>query len=70
MVNFGGFAQGITLPVIAGATVYLRYRRTDRRIAPSMVTDVFLWLATALVTLFAAWALWDNAAKWLTTASK
>jgi Mn2+/Fe2+ NRAMP family transporter len=64
MVNFGGFAQGITLPVIAGATVYLRYRRTDRRIAPSALTDVFLLLATVLVTLFAAWALWDNAAKW------
>ena len=23
------------------------------------------WLATVLVTLFAGWALWDNAAKWI-----
>src|SRR5438105_1480948 len=45
MVNFGGFAQGITLPVIAGATIYLRYRRTDRRIAPSPFTDVSVCLA-------------------------
>lgn len=63
MVNFGGFAQGITLPVIAGATLYLRYRQTDRRIAPSLVTDLLVWLAFVLVTVFAAWAVWDNAVK-------
>lgn len=65
MVNFGGFAQGITLPVIAGATLYLRYRETDRRIAPSLLTDLFVWLAFILVTVFAGWAVWDNAAKLL-----
>jgi hypothetical protein len=27
-------------------------------------------LATVLVTLFAAWALWDNAAKWFASLSK
>ncbi|MSR59691.1 MAG: hypothetical protein EXS05_18955 [Planctomycetaceae bacterium] len=61
MVTFGGFAQGITLPVIAGATVFLRYRRTDPRIAPSKLSDVCLWIAFALLTLFAGKALWDNA---------
>ena len=33
MVVFGGIAQGITLPIISGATLYLRYRQTDPRIA-------------------------------------
>lgn len=61
MVKFGGFAQGVTLPVIAGATVFLRYRRTDPRIAPSPISDVCLWLAFALLTLFAGKAVWDNA---------
>src|SRR5579872_6513364 len=65
MVNFGGFAQGITLPVITGATLYLRYRQTDRRIAPSAVTDAFVWLAFVLVTVFAGWAVWDQAVKWI-----
>ncbi len=65
MVNFGGFAQGITLPIIAGATLYLRYRETDRRIAPSLVTDALVWLAFVLVTVFAGWAVWDNAAKFV-----
>jgi hypothetical protein len=65
MVNFGGFAQGITLPVIAGATLYLRYKQTDRRIAPSALSDVFVWVAFVLVTVFAGWAVWDQALKWL-----
>jgi manganese transport protein len=63
MVNFGGFAQGITLPVIAGATLYLRYKRTDPRIAPSFLTDILVWIAFVLVTVFAGWAVWDNAPK-------
>ena len=71
MVNFGGFAQGITLPIIGGATVYLRYRETDPRIAPSKLSDVCLWVAVALLALFAGKAaVWDNVGKlldWLQT---
>ena len=64
MVNFGGFAQGITLPIIGGATVYLRYRRTDPRIAPSRLSDFFLWIAVLLLALFAGKAaVWYNAEK-------
>jgi Mn2+/Fe2+ NRAMP family transporter len=63
MVKFGGFAQGVTLPIIGGAAVYLRYRRTDRRIAPSLVTDLFLWIAVVLLAVFAGKALWDEANK-------
>lgn len=59
MVAFGGFAQAVTLPVISAATVYLRYRRTDPRLAPSKLADVLLWLALILMTLFAGYAVWD-----------
>jgi hypothetical protein len=62
MVQFGGFVQGVTLPVIAGAAVFLRYRRTDRRIAPSGLADACLWLAFVLIALFAGKALFDYAA--------
>lgn len=65
MVNFGGFAQGITLPIITGATLYLRYTQTDRRIAPSRISDALVWVAFVLVTVFAAWAVWDQAMKWI-----
>lgn len=62
MVKFGGLAQGVTLPVIAGATIYLRYRRTDSRIAPSRLSDVCLWLAFILMSVFACKVIWDNVA--------
>lgn len=45
MVIIGGFAQALTLPMIAIAAIYLRYRRTDPRLQPSRVWDVFLWLS-------------------------
>ncbi len=53
MVTFGGIAQGLTLPVISGATLYLRYRRTDRRIAPSWISDLFLWIAVLSISMVA-----------------
>ncbi|MGH7136545.1 MAG: Nramp family divalent metal transporter [Pirellulales bacterium] len=49
MVLLGGFAQAVTLPVISGAALYLRYRRTDRRLAPSLFTDVCVWIAFLLI---------------------
>jgi manganese transport protein len=51
LVMIGGFAQGATLPIISAAAVYLRYRRTDRRIAPSKLSDVFLWIALLSITI-------------------
>jgi Mn2+/Fe2+ NRAMP family transporter len=65
MVTFGGFAQGITLPIIGGATVYLRYRITDPRIAPSKFTDLLLWVAVVMLALFAGKALFDEGSKLL-----
>ena len=59
MVIFGGFFQAATLPVISAAAVYLRYRRTDRRIAPSMLSDVCLWLAFLSITIVAGYAIRD-----------
>lgn len=49
MVLLGGLAQAVTLPVISGAALYLRYRRTDRRLAPSRATDVCVWVAFLLI---------------------
>jgi Mn2+/Fe2+ NRAMP family transporter len=60
MVTFGGFAQAITLPVISAATIYLRYRRTDGRLAPSWLSDLFLWTALIGITLVAGKSVWDT----------
>jgi manganese transport protein len=59
MTIIGGFVQAATLPVISGATLYLRYRRTDPRIAPSRLSDICLWLAAISITIVAGYALWD-----------
>lgn len=66
MVVFGGFAQAATLPIISGATVYLRYRRTDKRLAPPLVWDLLLWFAFITISLVAIYALWDTAGQLIT----
>ncbi|HUY87122.1 MAG TPA: Nramp family divalent metal transporter [Pirellulales bacterium] len=60
MVVFGGFAQAATLPVIGAATIYLRYRRVDPRLAPSKFVDLFLWIAVAAVTVVAIYAIYQK----------
>lgn len=50
MVTIGGFVQAMMLPMIGGAALYLRYRRTDPRLRPGVVWDVFLWLSVAALT--------------------
>src|SRR5262249_41386881 len=62
MVIIGGFFQAATLPIIAGATLYLRYFRMDKRLAPSFWSDLLLWIAfitIAAVSLYAIpqWAM-------------
>jgi Mn2+/Fe2+ NRAMP family transporter len=60
MVIFGGFFQGITLPVIAAIGVFLRYRRTDARLKPSAVSDICLWVALISISVVALYASWEK----------
>jgi Mn2+/Fe2+ NRAMP family transporter len=62
MVVFGGFVQAATLPIISFATLYLRYFRTDPRLAPSPAMDVCLWLAVLSIAAVAIYAVpsWYN----------
>jgi Mn2+/Fe2+ NRAMP family transporter len=77
MVVFGGFFQAATLPVIAGATLYLRYRRTDERLAPSRTSDALLWTAAISIAAVAAYAVpmwlandaWPAVRSWLASAA-
>lgn len=60
MVTVGGVMQALSLPFIGGAAVYLRYRRSDQRLQPGMVWDLFLWLSLAGLTLAASYTLWKS----------
>lgn len=63
MVLAGGFVQALTLPMIGGAAVYLRYRRTDQRLRPGRLWDAMLWLSLAGVCIAAAYGLYDVVAR-------
>ncbi len=45
LILASGVMQAIMLPMLAAATLYFRYRRCDRRIAPGKLWDVMLWLS-------------------------
>lgn len=60
MVIFGGFFQGITLPVIAAISLYLRYRKMDTRLKPSLLWDALLWIAFLSITVVALYASWER----------
>lgn len=50
LVQTGGLAQAVTLPLIAGSALYLRYRDHDPRVGPSRLSDAGAWLAFVAVT--------------------
>lgn len=45
LILISGIMQGIMLPMLAGAALWFRYRRSDRRILPGSAWDLFLWLS-------------------------
>jgi manganese transport protein len=58
MLIFGAVANGLLIPVIAFATIWLRYRRTDKRIAPGLLSDVLLWICAAVILAVSGVFLW------------
>ena len=65
LVIIGGIGQALMLPMLAAGAVYMRYRRTDRRLTPGLLWDAFLWLS--LLGLFAAaiYGVWNTYQKLL-----
>lgn len=59
------FAQAITLPLIAAAAIYLRYRRAGRRVTPGLVWDTFLWLSLLAFVAAAMYGVWSQLKKLL-----
>ncbi len=57
MILIGGCAQATTLPMIAFAALYFRYRKLHPALLPSKLWDATLWLAGFLITLVAIYSL-------------
>ena len=70
MVVIGGSAQALTLPMISAATIYFRYKKLDRRLSPSLILDICLWLAFVSITLVAAYYMRDQIMKLLAEPAK
>jgi manganese transport protein len=62
MVKVGGIAQAATLPMIACAALYFRYKRVDPRLRPLPITDFLLWIAVISITVVALYSLRDSIA--------
>jgi manganese transport protein len=60
LIKAGGIAQALLLPFIAGATIYLRRRETDPRVAPSRLSDALTWIAFVAIAAVAAYSTFDQ----------
>ena len=65
LITIGGAAQALMLPLIAGATLYLRYRDTDPRVAPKMLADVMSWIALLGTAAVAIYTVGDKLIAWV-----
>jgi manganese transport protein len=63
LIKVGGIAQGMMLPLIAGAALYLRQRDTDRRVGPIFLSDILTWLAFFAISFVAAYSIFDLVSK-------
>jgi amino acid transporter len=59
LVTIGAVGQGLTLPMIAFAAIYLRYKHTDPRLRPGLVWTVLLFLSLLAFCVTAAYVLYD-----------
>lgn len=55
LVLISGIAQGVMLPMLAGAALFFRYKRSVEGLTPGKTWDVFLWLSAAAMLLTGVW---------------
>lgn len=63
LIKAGGVAQALMLPLISGATIYLRRRDGDPRVNPSAVSDALTWIAFTAISVVAGYSIVDMASK-------
>lgn len=60
LVLAGGFMGALMLPLLGVTALYSRYQRTDERMLPSKLWDVFLWLSVVGLFVAGGWALYEK----------
>lgn len=59
MVKAAGVAQASMLPVIAGSTLYLRYRKLPALVRPPLWMDAGLWIASIAIFVMIGYSLFS-----------
>ena len=60
LVLLSGVAQGVMLPMLAGAALFFRYRRCVPGLAPGKLWDAMLWLSAAAMLVTGMWTVFDK----------
>ncbi|TWU26332.1 manganese transport protein MntH [Novipirellula galeiformis] len=55
LVLLSGVAQGIMLPMLAGAALYFRYHRSRPELTPGTLWDIMLWLSATAMLVTGTW---------------
>ncbi len=58
MLFIGNMVSAAMAPILAGGTLYLRYRHLDRRLSPSRLAEAVLWLAFLIMLSLAAYIIY------------
>jgi Mn2+/Fe2+ NRAMP family transporter len=53
LVLLSGMMQALMLPMLSGAALYFRYTKSDSRVTPGRVWDVFLWVSSTCMLITA-----------------
>jgi len=56
MVKIGGVVQGLSLPVLAFATVYLRHKRLPEAVAPGRWITAALWITSSIMLVMTVYS--------------
>jgi len=63
LVLISGVAQATMLPMLGAAALYFRYQRCDKRITPTRLWDVMLWLSFVALLITGIWGASTQAMK-------
>ncbi|TWT64672.1 Natural resistance-associated macrophage protein [Allorhodopirellula solitaria] len=55
LVLISGVAQGVMLPMLAGAALYFRYQFVSEPLRPGRLWDAMLWISAAAMLVTGAW---------------
>jgi Mn2+/Fe2+ NRAMP family transporter len=67
LVLISGMSQAVMLPMLGAAALYFRYQRCDRRITPTRLWDVMLWLSFLALLTTGVWGAASQGMKFYNT---